>query len=82
MSQQVPKVVPVPHNARVVNPTMTAAYVRNGKPGSGMLRGKNFQASVTFTPEQFAELKDRAAFWNRSLAEQIRWCVVSQMKAG
>jgi hypothetical protein len=68
-------------NARVVNPTMPSAYVRNGKPGAGMLRGKNYQATVTFTPEQFMELKDKAAFWNRSLAEQIRLCVVQQLKS-
>lgn len=65
-------------SSRIPNATMALSYQRNGAPGGGMQRGKNFQATVTFTPEQFAELRDRALFNNRSLAEQIRWCCTNK----
>lgn len=61
--------------------TMEKSYLRNGAPGGGMQRGKNFQSTVTFTPEQFAELRDKALFNQRSLAEQIRWCVIQQLRS-
>ena len=58
--------------------TMERSYLRSGAPGAGMLRGKNYQATVTFTEEQFLKLRDKASFNNRSLAEQIRWSVIQQ----
>ena len=67
-------------NSRIPNAAMAGAYFRGGAPGLGLQRGKNFQATVTFTPEQFAELRDKALFNQRSLAEQIRWSVIQTLK--
>lgn len=61
-------------------PTMALSYVRNGAAGLGMKRGNNYQSTVTFTPAQFMELREKAEFNRRSLAEQIRWSVMQTLR--
>lgn len=46
------KLTPPPAMVAAPIHTMERSYLRSGAPGAGMLRGKNYQATVTFTEEQ------------------------------
>lgn len=62
--------------------TMARSYVRNGGPGLGKLRGKTYQATVSFTEGQMGQVVAAAGFRNVSLAEMIRSCVVEHLNKG
>ncbi len=62
--------------------TMARSYVRNGAPGLGKLRGKTYQVTTSFTPEQMSQVNAAAQFRGVSLAEMIRLCVVEHLNKG
>ena len=62
--------------------TMARSYLRSGAPGLGKLRGKTYQATVSFTEAQMPQLVEAAKFRGVSLAEMIRSCVVEHLNKG
>lgn len=67
---------------RAVAHTMARSYLRGGAPGLGKLRGKTYQASVSFTAPQMQQVVAAAGFRGVSLAEMIRACVVEHLNKG
>ena len=61
---------------------MARSYLRSGAPGLGKLRGKTYQATVSFTEAQMPQLVEAAKFRGVSLAEMIRSCVVEHLNKG
>ena len=62
--------------------TMARSYLRSGAPGLGKLRGKTYQATVSFTESQMPQLVEAAKFRGVSLAEMIRSAVVAHLNKG
>jgi hypothetical protein len=59
--------------------SMAKSYVRKAGAGKGKLRGKTYQATVSFTREQMDQIIAAAGFRNVSLAEMIRSCVAEHL---
>lgn len=58
-------------------PTIARSYRRAFSGTGATQRGNMLQVTVTFTPEQFDVLKERADLYNSSLSEAIRKCVAA-----
>lgn len=58
-------------------PTISRTYQREFKGNGATQRGKMMQITVTFTPDQFNVLVERARLYGSSLAETVRKCVLS-----
>ena len=65
-----------PRPAAKINKTMERSYQKGGKIGEGTaLASGAKQATITFTPDQYDWLAERARAKGISLSEQVRCCV-------